>query len=81
MAASSSAGAHTWARMRKASRAAPPSAQGAGDVEEPVRLGAADAELLRVVRLPRGVAEREPDAGSARVADSGGEDRDRVDVE
>ncbi|MFE9700536.1 hypothetical protein [Streptomyces sp. NPDC006270] len=39
--------------------------QGAGDVEEPVRLGAADAELRGAVRLPAAVPEGRPDAGGA----------------
>lgn len=49
--------------------------QGAGDVQEPVRLGAADAELRVAVRLPVAVSERHPDAGGVRVADPGGEHR------
>ncbi|MFE7951466.1 hypothetical protein [Streptomyces sp. NPDC057426] len=49
--------------------------EGAGDVEEPVRLRAADAELRVAVRLPAAVAERHPDAGGVRFADPGGEHR------
>ncbi|MEU6927348.1 hypothetical protein [Streptomyces sp. NPDC046631] len=49
--------------------------QGAGDVQEPVRLRAADAELRVAVRLPTAVPEREPDAGGVRIADPGGEHR------
>nr|BFD88570.1 hypothetical protein StreXyl84_79710 [Streptomyces sp. Xyl84] len=47
----------------------------AGDIEEPVRLGAADAELRGAVRLPAAVPQRQPDAGGVRAADLGGEDR------
>lgn len=47
----------------------------AGDIEEPVRLGAANAELCPAVRLPGAVPERDPDAGGMRVADPGGQDR------
>lgn len=45
-------------------------AQGAGDVEQPVRLGAADAEVSGAVSLPRGVAERCPDASVVNVTRS-----------
>ncbi|MCX5077659.1 hypothetical protein OG321_34840 [Streptomyces sp. NBC_00424] len=50
--------------------------EGAGDVEQPVRLGAADAELRGAVRLPAAVPEGQPDAGGVRVPDPGGEHRD-----
>ncbi len=43
----------------------------AGDIEEPVRLGAADPELRLAVRLPAGVPQRQPDAGAVSVADPG----------
>ncbi|MFD9670825.1 hypothetical protein ACFWAO_02770, partial [Streptomyces sp. NPDC059981] len=49
--------------------------QGAGDVEEAVRLRAADAELRVAVRLPARMPERYPDAGGVRVSDPGGEHR------
>ncbi|MFJ6668964.1 hypothetical protein [Streptomyces sp. NPDC091383] len=49
--------------------------EGTGDVQEPVHLGAADAELRVAVRLPAAVPEGEPDAGGVRVADPGGEHR------
>ncbi|MFJ2272245.1 hypothetical protein ACIOHO_39310 [Streptomyces sp. NPDC087849] len=52
--------------------------QGAGDVQEPVRLGAADAELGVAVRRPRAVGERLPDAGGVRVPNPGSEHCDRA---
>ncbi|OIJ90440.1 hypothetical protein BIV24_17995 [Streptomyces colonosanans] len=53
-------------------------AQGTGDVEQPVRLRTADAELRVAVRLPRAVAEREPHPGAVRVTDPGGENGDHA---
>lgn len=50
-------------------------AQGVGDVEQPVCLGAADAELRGSVRLPAAVTEREPHPGGVRVTDPGSEHR------
>ncbi|MDX2557652.1 hypothetical protein [Streptomyces stelliscabiei] len=49
--------------------------EGAGDVQEPVRLRAGDAELRVAVRLPARVGEGCPDAGGVRVPDPGGEHR------
>ncbi|MEU5958766.1 hypothetical protein [Streptomyces sp. NPDC047525] len=50
--------------------------QGAGDVQEPVGLGAADAELRCAVRLPGAVAERQPHPGRVCGSDPGGQDGD-----